>query len=49
MNCSVLELHRKALYVWVMELVGGESEDKKILILLGRNKTAQREEEMRGG
>lgn len=39
----------KALYIWVVELVGGQSEDKKMLILLGRNKAARREEGMRGG
>ena len=35
--------------IWVRELVGGESEGKKILILLGENKTTQRQEEMRDG
>lgn len=34
---------------WVMELVAGESEGKKIPTLLGKNKTTQRQEEMRGG
>lgn len=35
--------------IWDMELVGGESEGKKILILLGKNKAIQRQEEMRDG
>lgn len=33
--------------IWAMQLVGGESESKKMLILVGENKAAQRRAEMR--
>lgn len=35
--------------IWVMEHVGGESEGEMILILMGKSKAIQRQEEMRDG